>query len=276
MAKRPMGRMRQKLVLTRRSARRGRRIRRRIGLIRPPDRALARALLRHFRPFRAPMPLIRVGPQEDGGYLVPDDLEGIVAAFSPGVSDVTGFDEAIAARGIVCFLADASVTGPENPPEGVHFEGLFLGGETGGQAISLDDWVAARAPEAGDLLLQMDIEGAEYEVLNAVSEAVLGRFRIIVIEFHGLWRAFTPEGRADLAPVLEKLARQFRVVHVHGNNNAPPVRAGGMRFAPVLEVTYLRRDRAGVRMVEAELPHPLDRPNDSAFLDVVVPRVWDG
>ena len=28
--------------------------------------------------------LIRVGAARDGGYLVPDDLEGIVACFSPG------------------------------------------------------------------------------------------------------------------------------------------------------------------------------------------------
>lgn len=276
MTKRRMGWMRQKLVLVRRSARRGRWIRRRIGPFRPEARDKAREVFRHFRPYRAPVPLIRVGPEEDGGYLVPDDLDGIVASFSPGVSDVMGFDEEIAARGIPCFLADASVTGPENPPEGVHFEPLFLGGETGGEFISLDDWVTGRAPDAGDLLLQMDIEGAEYDVLGAVSEDVIGRFRIIVIEFHGLWRAFTPEGRAELVPVLDKLARQFRVVHVHCNNNVPPVHAGGMKFPPLLEVTYLRRDRAGDTTEEAELPHPLDRPNDSEVMDVAVPRIWEG
>ena len=36
-------------------------------------------LIRELRPVTAPSPLIRLGPMTDGGYLVPDDLEGIAA-----------------------------------------------------------------------------------------------------------------------------------------------------------------------------------------------------
>jgi hypothetical protein len=43
------------------------------------------ALLERLYPVEGGHPLIRVGPDGDGGYLLPDDLSGIVACFSPGV-----------------------------------------------------------------------------------------------------------------------------------------------------------------------------------------------
>lgn len=58
--------------------------------------------------------LIRLGPNGDGGYLIPDDLIGIEACFSPGVSDISGFEKECANRGMKVFLADKSV---EKPPE---------------------------------------------------------------------------------------------------------------------------------------------------------------
>jgi hypothetical protein len=42
--------------------------------------------------------------------------------------------------------------------------------------------VRTHAPSAGDLILQMDIEGAEWPVILNASQEVLTRFRIIVLE----------------------------------------------------------------------------------------------
>ena len=57
--------------------------------------------------------LIRVGGNNDGGYLIPNDIENIDACFSPGVSNVANFENDLTKLGIPCFLADFSV---ENPP----------------------------------------------------------------------------------------------------------------------------------------------------------------
>ena len=259
-----------------REVRRGREIRRALGPIGEADRAAARAVFARFRPLRAPVSMIRIGPEWDGGYVLPDDLGGIAACFSPGVSDATGFDEEIAARGIACFLADASVAAPADLPDPVTFEPFFLGAESKGDVISLDDWVRERAPEVGDLLLQMDIEGAEYEVLGAADAATLRRFRVIVLEYHDLWRVFTEAGRVAMSPGIEALARDFEVVHVHGNNFSTNQRVGGMRCPSVIEVTYLRKDRMGATREEANLPHPLDRANNRHRPEIVLPRFWEG
>ena len=45
-----------------------------------------------MRPVQTRFPLIRIGSAHDGGYLVPDDLSGISACFSPGVEVNSSFD----------------------------------------------------------------------------------------------------------------------------------------------------------------------------------------
>lgn len=244
------------------------------GTVSPRDLAAAKAVLRRFRPVTATAPLVRLGGDADGGYLLPDDFAGIVAAFSPGVDDKVSFDLDVVARGIPSFLMDASVDGlPVSHPL-LRFEGAFLGARTGRGTVSLEDWVRREAPEQGDLLLQMDIEGAEFAVLASAPEAVLRRFRMIVIEFHQFHEVFDSRWRARVMPVLEKLERHFVPVHLHHNNHAALWEAQGMTFPRVFEVTYLRRDR-GFEDREPVLPHPLDQPNVPEMPDVAVPAFWD-
>ena len=65
-------------------------------------------LVRSLLPVAVPGGLVRVGPPGDGGYLMPDDFEGIAACLSPGISNECGFDLAVADRGIPVIMADAS------------------------------------------------------------------------------------------------------------------------------------------------------------------------
>jgi len=68
------------------------------------------------------------------------------------------------------------------------FEKLWLDVIGTKEAVALETWVARHAPDPKtDLLLHMDIEGAEYRNILAATDAVLGRFRIIVLELHNLW-----------------------------------------------------------------------------------------
>ena len=85
------------------------------------SKANVERVLKFLHPVASPQPTIRLGPTGDGGYVTPDDLEGIVGCFSPGVSDQAGFELALADKGIRCFLADASV---EQAP--VNHTNIFL------------------------------------------------------------------------------------------------------------------------------------------------------
>jgi len=233
-----------------------------------------------LRPHATETPLIRVGDFGDGGYLVPDDLRGIAACYSPGVSEQATFEMDLAKRGIMSFMADASVEKPPLDVPGAQFVPKFLGNKDKGNTMTLETWVRDTDPAAGeDLLLQMDIEGAEYATLAAAPRDLLRRFRMIVIEWHHLPSVLSkPRFMTPALEVVEKLQDDFVTVHLHPNNVSGSVEIEGEAIPRVVEATLLRRDRAsGVRPLAAqELPHPLDRRHNPRRPWLPVPGRWLG
>ena len=232
------------------------------------------ALIRRLHPILPGVPLIRIGDTNDGTYLIPDDLSGIVACFSPGVSNRATFEEFFLERGVPCFLADASVEGPPITSPLLQFERKFLGATNDENTTRMDDWVDEKAPSEGDLLLQMDIEGAEWTVLLDTSPKTLRRFRIISLELHNLERLFDSYAFPIIRSVLEKLTAEFDVVHNHPNNYGWFVKCGSLVVPRSLEMTFLRKDRVRSRTFAREFPHPLDIKNAAELPDIVLPPQW--
>jgi hypothetical protein len=241
---------------------------------RTPQPAL-RALLRALRPLDPGIPLIRVGPENDGGYLVPDDLDGIRHVFSPGVSTESGFEAQLADRGMQVFLADYSVDAPAVAHPGFVFDKRFVGCTTDDRYITLDDWCAAKLGAGADteLLLQMDIEGAEYETLFAASPRLLGRFRVMVIEFHSLEQLWNEPFFRLASRLFDKLLATHAVVHIHPNNCCGSAKSAGLEIPRIAEFTLLRRDRLRASQW-ATLPHPLDRPNVKKKKPLLLAPCW--
>jgi hypothetical protein len=219
------------------------------------------------------VPLIRLGGDGDGGYLVADDLTGIQACLSPGVDTVASFEKSLIDRGIPCHLVDASVAGPPFDHPLISFRPLFLGGHDGEGWITLNRWVS-ELPYDGDLLLQMDIEGHEWAALLATPRETLQRFRVIVLELHDLHLLATTLGRSVVTTAFQRLLDDFELVHVHPNNNLLPVDYRGLSLHPVVEVTWLRRDRIREASPVAALPHPLDQPCGPDLLEVPLDPRW--
>lgn len=240
------------------------------------DRGSLVALLRSLHPIDAGHALIRVGPDGDGGYLVPDDLEGIAYAFSPGVSTESGFEAELAHRGMRVYLADHSVDGPAQAHPRFAFIKKFVGGFGDRTHMTLDQWKhQAIGDYAGDLLLQMDIEGAEFETLLAASDELLGQFRILVIEFHYLHQLWNKPWFLLVRRVFEKLLASHSVVHIHPNNCCGSFRSRGLELPRVAEFTLLRNDRVQRRGWAKQFPHPLDRDN-TAKPTLGLPACWHG
>lgn len=243
-----------------------------VAVSKQPDVTTVRDLITQLHPVSTRYPLIRVGSDGDGGYLLPDDLDGIVACFSPGVSVWAPFEADLIARGIPCFMADASVDA--SPIAGASFIKKYIGVVNDETTIRLDDWVAEKASSEGDLLLQMDIEGAEWPVLLNVSDDVLRRFRVIVIELHDLERLLDKHALEIIRGVFARLLRDFHVVHSHPNNYGQIVRKRDLVIPRVLEMTLLRKDRAAPTGFATAFPHPLDRTNAPRQRDVALPAAW--
>jgi hypothetical protein len=235
-------------------------------------------LLRRLKPMETEHRLIRLGGAGDGGYLVPDDLVGVERCFSPGVGPVSKFEEALLARGIPCHLADGTVDAAHVVHPLMTFEKLNLGARSSPGIVSLEDWVNRHAaPDEHNLLLQMDIEGAEYEVLPSASRELLRRFRIIVMEFHWLDQLTYLKGgvlERRIPGCISKLLDDFVVVHIHPNNCGKIARVANYTVPRVMEITFLRRDRITSSRPARVFPHPLDERNDKNRPDIVLPECW--
>lgn len=225
--------------------------------------AEVREFLKKLHPINPGIELIRIGPKGDGGYLVPDDLEGLTACFSPGVDLESRFELELAERGLEIFMADYSIEKPMIDHPKFHFSKKFLGGDDAGHYIRLDTWVSQSLPQEdqSDLLLQMDIEGYEYDSILSLSRPLLDRFRIIVIELHDLERLFDRYFFDQFSRIFEKLLVSHSVVHLHPNNNFRRKRRKGIDIHPLLEITLLRKDRFHSSEYFRDFPHSLDEPN---------------
>jgi hypothetical protein len=227
-------------------------------------------LLDILLPKPCPAPLIRVGGDSDGAYLLPDDLQGVVACFSPGVSNRKDFeDELLDSFGIASHMCDFSsdIKQFKTPlRRNQTFEKKWLEPDGGEDSISLQEWVRrVRPAHTDDLLLQMDIEGAEYRNLLKTPPDIMRRFRIVILELHNLACCKDRETFDGLlGPLLKYLDTMFICIHAHPNNCCGDFTISGtpMNLPHVLELTFLRRDRFENRTATAflppALPHPLD------------------
>jgi hypothetical protein len=210
---------------------------------------------------------VRVGIAEDGAYVMLDDFGGIGQALSLGVGKEVSWDLAIAEKGIPVLQFDPSVAGPPVNHPLFQFHRKCLVGVISDPAgeVLLSSLIPSGL--GANLLLKMDIEGAEWEVLDATGTEDLARFRQVVVEFHDLHRYRQPQWRARASRVFEKLTATHRLVYVHGNNfNA--TFAGGRRECPRdLEMTFALASHYKLWPSGEHFPGPLDRPNKAALAD---------
>lgn len=232
-------------------------------------------------PFSTEFPLVRLGGSGDGGYLILDDLAGVLACFSPGVATYARFEDDLLTRyGVNSHLADFSVDASPGDTNFLSFIKKFVGAynDDEGKFLTLDRWCCSREEwwKPGDFILQMDIEGGEYETLLSTSDSTLTRFRSIVLELHNLDDWLNPSFFKVAESLIDKLLQHFVIVHLHPNNFGGVFKVFDYEFPKVIELTLHRRDRIfSMRPVDS-LPHPLDTPNGPHEPDIGVPKQFFG
>ena len=176
---------------------------------------------------------VRMGRDNDGGYIFINDIDKNDYVISMGVADDVSFEKDIS--GIVGFIDiyDYSIDSlPDNVNNSVFFKEK-IGSSSG--------YVLERIPKNFDSILKIDIEGGEWEFFRSLSEEDINRFRQIVVEIH--WMIDDGEIYIKECPVevIEKINNTHQIISVHPNNNADCVIIDGITIPKVLELTFLRR-----------------------------------
>ncbi|HEX2941859.1 MAG TPA: FkbM family methyltransferase [Rhodopila sp.] len=213
----------------------------------------------------------RIGGSHDGGYVMLDDFDGIDIAYSLGIGPDVSWDLALAERGAFVYQYDHTV--PEVPSAHPRFQhirtGISHSDTLSPDLRRLDTLMRSNGDgRRSDMILKIDIEGHEWDALDALDTAVFAQFRQIVAEFHGLRLLRVPSFRERAYRLFLKLQQTHQVVHVHGNNFSGMQRVGGIDIPDCLELTYVARDRYRFVPAEETLPGALDAPNDPARPDL--------
>jgi hypothetical protein len=138
----------------------------------------------------------------------------------------------------------------------------------------MDTWVnSSDIDHNSDLLLQMDIEGSEYNSIINMSDELLNRFRIIVIEFHSLQDLWQPRFFDFASVAFNKILQSHTCVHIHPNNEDGIDKRLGIEIPRTAEFTFLRNDRIKSKSKAKQFPHLLDNDNSTKY-HVSLPLNW--
>jgi hypothetical protein len=210
------------------------------------------------------IPKTRTGGAGDGGYVMLDDFAGVSGCYSIGIGPDVSWDIDMAERGLEVWQYDHTVPRAPAQHANFHFHKVGLTHETSPvpNMLRLETMLEQNGHlGASDLLLKIDVEGAEWEVFDTLDTATLARFRQILCEFHWFQHLATPEFRSRARRVFELLRRTHRVIHVHSNNFGKLASPGGVPIPEVLELTFVSSERYRFEPNRETFPTLLDRAN---------------
>ncbi len=205
--------------------------------------------------------LTRIGPKHDGGYVMIDDFAERSVAYSIGIASEIGWDMGMIEKGfqIYCFDHTIEQLPMENPD--LHFMKIGLGGMTqiGEGLCTLDTMLELNGhKENNKMILKIDIEGAEWDFLEEISQDVLSKFSQITMELHNL---LNEDYYEKIVRGLEKINATHQSVWVHANCAGGVRRYGTVTMPDLLEITFANRNEYDFAPCEYHCPSLLDYPN---------------
>jgi hypothetical protein len=186
-----------------------------------------------------------------------------------GIGEDVNWDVQIADRGLEVYQYDHTVSAPPIQHPSFHFHKLGVAPRYGGEFISIASALQVNGHALrNDLILKVDIEGAEWSTFDQLSNHVLSQFRQIIIEYHGFLRISEQGWSAVFMRVLQKVHRSHAVHHVHANNWGRYQIVANVAVPDVLEVSYIRRDILRLASSTKLYPTPIDAPCDPSQPDI--------
>ena len=213
--------------------------------------------------------LIRVGADHDGGYLMANDFD-VAGAISIGIGPDVSWDRDVASRGIPVVMFDPTIRRPPDRVEGTRFVNVGLGSTASsgsyrplGQLVGL-----AGMSCSDDLLLKIDVEGAEWEALAGLAPSDLAPFSQIVLEMHDLDRLKDCQYSEQILQTVRIIRSGHLSVHVHANNFESLTRFDRNWFPKAIEVSFLRLEKVRNPKCAVRVYDSRDAPCDARVREI--------
>ena len=229
--------------------------------------------------YKVPNNLIRIGPQEDGGYVIVDNINYDLF-ISCGIANDVRFEESfLDIHKIKCIAFDGTIESFPLYRNNMEWIKKNIGYINTPNITNLKEYIENKS----NIFLKMDIEGSEFNWLDSMSIGDLNKFNQIIMEVHWPFDTY----RANM---LNKLNNTHYLVHIHGNNycdrdipkHLPSGRTydgtvtinnnlGIITLPEVFEVTYIKKslfNNIDVNPIKINFPTILDFPNNPNAPDI--------
>jgi hypothetical protein len=184
---------------------------------------------------------VRVGSSHDGGYVLANLFSEQQSVISLGIGNNSDFEMAISKYVSKVFCFDGSIKDLPQQNLKLEFEKKHVKKVVSKSSTSLANIL--QGIEENHLILKIDIEGAEWEVLESTLQSDLMRFDQIVGEFHGFTENRSGQvGLKKKVQILEKLLENFEIINLHPNNWGSYRIIKGTPVPDVIEFTFINKN----------------------------------
>jgi len=225
------------------------------------SRLMLKSIFDHFSVlYSTDISYVRLGDLADGGYILLDDLDQQDIVFSIGVGENVSFDFEIANYVKEVILVDHTVLAPHGLTSNMVFYPKALSKTKSFQSTTIQELLYLHP--ASDFILKIDIEGAEWEILDSLDIYTLSKFRQIVLEFHDFSYPYFQDRFDMTCRVLDKLNLTHAPICFHPNNGGRFATIAGTPIPDVIEVTYIRRSDYQISQGESGQVEELTHANN--------------
>ena len=213
--------------------------------------------------------LVRIGRDNDGGYIYLNDFHDGGIAYSFGICNDVSWDKDMVSRSYDVFMYDHTIEAL--PEENEHFHWFKLGisdGSTNDERLKTLEYLIEQNHHQGkkNMILKMDVEGAEWGFLEKVKPETLMQFSQMTFELHGM---IDPSRSERILNVLRKINRTHQLIHIHSNNYGNYVTVDGKNFSELFEVSYVLREKYKFcGNYDVVLPLKIDMPNGTVWPEI--------
>ena len=224
--------------------------------------------------------MVRVGPKENGGYVIADGFE-YDFFISCGIANDIRFEEAfLDIHKIKCVVFDGTIQSFPCHRNNIEWIPKNIGFSNTDKTTNLKEYIQTNKK----IFLKMDIEGSEFNWLDSMTETELDNFSQIVLEVHWSFDIYRMN-------MLKKLNKTHYIIHIHGYNycdrDIPKHLLSGrtydgtvtinnpkmsqIKLPEVFEVTYINKklcDYSLVKIEEIQFPTVLDYHNNPNADDI--------
>ena len=183
--------------------------------------------------YKSPFSKIRLGKDNDGGYIIADVPNVNYKTFlAGGIANDVSFEEHFIQKysNVKCFAFDGTIDALPNVRRDITFIKKNIGFENNEHVTNIHDIIDVNE----SIFVKMDIEGGEIPWIKSLNGEQMNKFEQIVMEFH------FPFSYNEI-DVFDKINNSHYLIHFHGNNCCGVRIHNGVCIPNVFECTYLHK-----------------------------------